>query len=150
MEPLFKSLKELPQKILGLPLPLRIVVFGGAAALIIAIGLMSNLASSAESYQYAFTNLTAEDSSEASAQLKASGIPFRNEAGALAVPASKVYDARLLLAAAGLPRGGGVGFELFDRGDLGVSEFTQRVNFRRATEGDLARTISHFSSVRSS
>ena len=55
----------------------------------------------------------------------------------------------MLLATAGLPRGGGGGFELFDRGDLGVSEFTQRVNLRRATEGDLARTISHLSQVRS-
>ena len=54
----------------------------------------------------------------------------------------RVYDARLLLAGAGLPRGGGVGFEIFDRGDLGVSEFTQKVNLRRATEGELARTIS--------
>ncbi len=63
-------------------------------------------------------------------------------------PASKVYDARLLLAGAGLPRGGGVGFEIFDRGDLGVSEFTQKVNLRRATEGELARTISRLAEVR--
>ena len=56
---------------------------------------------------------------------------------------------RLMLAAAGLPRGGGVGFEIFDRGDLGVSEFTQRVNLQRAIEGELARTISRLAPVRS-
>ncbi|MFM2153998.1 MAG: hypothetical protein RL199_2433, partial [Pseudomonadota bacterium] len=65
------------------------------------------------------------------------------------VPKSKVYDVRLLLAAAGLPKAGGTGFELFDRGDLGVSEFTQKVNLRRALEGELARTISHLAEVRS-
>jgi flagellar M-ring protein FliF len=68
---------------------------------------------------------------------------------ALSVPASQVYDVRLMLAAAGLPRGGGVGFEIFDRGDLGVSEFTQRVNLQRAIEGELSRTISRLASVRS-
>ena len=102
-------------------------------------------------YQYAFTNLAAEDGTEASALLRQAGIPFRLEAGgaALSVPADKLYDVRLLLAGAGLPRGGGVGFELFDRGDLGVSEFTQKVNLRRATEGELARTIGHLAGVRS-
>jgi flagellar M-ring protein FliF len=54
----------------------------------------------------------------------------------------------MLLATAGLPRGGGVGFELFDRGDIGVSEFTQKVNLRRALEGELARTIGRLSEVR--
>ncbi len=151
MDALLKSFKEMPQRVLGLPLPLRIVVLGGAAALLIALALVSSVASSSESFQYAFTNLTAEDSSEAASQLKASGIPFRIEANgaALAVPASKVHDVRLLLASAGLPRGGGVGFELFDRGDLGVSEFTQRVNLRRALEGELARTIGRLAAVRS-
>jgi flagellar M-ring protein FliF len=102
-------------------------------------------------YQYAFTNLSPEDASEAAAVLKAANIPSRSEANgaALAVPASQVHDARLLLAAQGLPRGGGVGFELFDRSDFGASEFTQRVNLRRATEGELARTISRLQAVRS-
>jgi flagellar M-ring protein FliF len=59
-----------------------------------------------------------------------------------------VYDARLMLAAQGLPRGGGVGFELFDKGDLGLSDFTQKVNLRRALEGELAKTISHLANVR--
>ncbi|HEX4381972.1 MAG TPA: flagellar basal-body MS-ring/collar protein FliF, partial [Myxococcales bacterium] len=103
-------------------------------------------------YQYAFTNLTAEDSGEAAAALKVAGLPYRLEAGgaALAVPADKVYEARLLLASLGLPRGGGVpGNELFDHGDIGISEFTQKVNLRRALEGELARTISHLGPVRS-
>jgi flagellar M-ring protein FliF len=147
MEPLLAQLKALPAKlgkagtiaaaavIAGLMIVAAAISFGGAGG----------------QYQYAFTNLSTEDSGEAAAALKTAGVPFRLEAGgaALAVPADKVYEARLLLASAGLPRGGGVGFEIFDKGDLGVSEFTQKVNLQRALEGELARTISRLGPVRS-
>jgi flagellar M-ring protein FliF len=150
MEPLARQLRELPKRLLALPSGARWAM-GAAALLLAAIAIAVSLLSDGGSYQYAFTNLTPEDSGEAASTLKGAGIGFRMEAGgsALAVPASKVHEARLLLAAAGLPRGGGVGFELFDRGDLGVSDFTQRVNLRRATEGELARTIGHLAAVRS-
>ncbi len=149
MEPLLAQLRELPKALAVIPAGIRFVAFVAALA-VVGVGVF-NAVQGAEAYQYAFTNLTPEDSAEASATLKGAGVPFRLEAGgaALAVPASKVYDARLILAGAGLPRGGGVGFEIFDRGDLGVSEFTQKVNLRRATEGELARTISRLAAVRS-
>ena len=150
METLLKQLKELPARLAALPAGLRAVLLGGVGIAVVAALAVTGLARSGE-YQYAFTNLTQEDSTEATGILKNAGIPFRSEANgtAIAVPADKVYDSRILLATAGLPRGGGVGFELFDRGDLGVSEFTQRVNLRRAIEGELARTIGNFSGVRS-
>ncbi len=149
MEPLTRQLSQLPAKLGGLSGPVKaVLLLAVLAAGAAAVGLQMQ---SQEAFQYAFTNLGAEDSADAAGALKAAGVPFRLEAGgsALAVPANKVYDARLLLAAAGLPRGGGVGFELFDRGDLGVSEFTQKVNLRRAIEGELARTISRLGPVRS-
>jgi flagellar M-ring protein FliF len=150
MEPVTKILRDLGGRLGALSGPARALVLGGGVVLVAAIALATVIGSGA-TYQYAFTNLSAEDGSEAAAQLKAAGIPFRTEAGgsALSVPASQVHEARLLLAASGLPRGGGVGFEIFDRGDLGVSEFTQRVNLRRAIEGELARTISKLNAVRS-
>ncbi|AKU93028.1 flagellar basal-body MS-ring/collar protein FliF [Vulgatibacter incomptus] len=150
MEPLLAQLRALPAKLKALPSAIRWAGLG-VLALVVGLAAIRSLNTGGEEYQYAFTNLGPEDGSEASAQLKAAGIPFRLDAGgsALAVPASKVYDTRLLLAASGLPRGGGVGFELFDRGDIGVSEFTQRVNLRRAIEGELARTIGSLSEVRS-
>jgi len=149
MEQLLNQLRELPKALGALPAGLKLVLVVGALTAI-GVGAFSAVSQS-EAYQYAFTNLTPEDSGEAAGALKAAGVPFRLDAGgsALAVPASKVYDARLLLAAAGIPRGGGIGFEIFDRGDLGVSEFTQKVNLRRATEGELARTISKLAQVRS-
>ena len=151
MESLLKQLRELPSRLIALPAGLRVaLIAGGVIALAIA-GAVGVLARGGSDFQYAFTNLTQEDATEAAGMLKTAGIPFRTEANgsALAVPADKVYDARILLATAGLPRGGGVGFELFDRGDLGVSEFTQRVNLRRAIEGELARTIGRLAGVRS-
>src|SRR6266568_5978370 len=133
MEPLFKQLGQLPTSLGALPGPVK------ALLLVVLLGVGAGAAA------------LSLNSAEAAAQLKAAGVPFRLEAGgsALAVPGAKVYDARLLLAASGLPRGGGVGFELFDKGDLGVSEFTQKVNLRRAIEGELARTISRLGPVRS-
>ena len=150
MEPLLKQLKELPKKLAGLSAAARIGLIGGLVA-IGGIVLAISMTSSSGKYEYAFTNLTTEDATEAGGVLKTANIPFKAEANgsALAVPADKVHEARLLLAAAGLPRGGGIGFEIFDRGDLGVSEFTQKVNLRRAIEGELARTIGRLAPVRS-
>lgn len=149
METLLKQLRELPARLQAMPAGLRIALIAGVAIAVAAALGVAAMNRSGE-YQYAFTNLTQEDSTEAQGMLQNAGIPFRAEANgsAIAVPADKVYDSRIILATAGLPRGGGVGFELFDRGDLGVSEFTQRVNLRRAIEGELARTIGKFSGVR--
>jgi flagellar M-ring protein FliF len=150
MEPLLKSFRQLPQRFTALSAGARVALIGGLALVIIGV-VAASMLGGGSGYQYVFTNLTAEDSSEAAAALKAAGVPFRAEANgsALAVPANQVHEARLLLASAGIPRGGGVGFELFDRGDLGASEFTQRVNLRRATEGELSRTIGRLAAVRS-
>ena len=149
MEPLLKQFGELPGRVAGLPRAVQVVL-----ALLVAgtvAGTWFVASSGVDTWQYAYANLASEDAAEVSAALKGAGIPFRLEAGgaALAVPAGKVYDVRLMLAAQGLPRGGGVGFELFDKGDLGLSDFTQKVNLRRALEGELAKTISHLANVRS-
>jgi flagellar M-ring protein FliF len=151
MEPLINALKDLPERFGKLPAGTRIALIAGVLLLVVGAGVAVLLGvGSSEGYQYVFTNLAPEDASEASALLKTAKIPFRSEANgaALAVPASQVHEARMLLATAGLPRGGGVGFELFDRGDIGVSEFTQKVNLRRALEGELARTVGRLSEVR--
>lgn len=150
MDALLKQLQGLPRAFLSLTRTARFTLI---AVVLAAVALVTTAAlfTQGESYQYAFTNLTPEDSAEAAAALKTAQIPYRLDANgaALAVPAAKIYDARLILATAGLPRGGGVGFEIFDRGDLGVSEFTQKVNLRRALEGELARTIGKLAEVRS-
>ena len=150
MEPVLKSVREVAKRYADLNAATRMLL-AGVLSLATVVAVVAIVFGTGSTYQYAFTNLGPEDSTDAAAALKAAGINFRTEAGgsAISVPASQVHEARLMLAAQGLPRGGGVGFELFDRGDFGASEFTQRVNLRRATEGELARTISRLQSVRS-
>jgi flagellar M-ring protein FliF len=150
MEPILKSVREATKRYAELNAATRMLV-AGVLSLATVIAVVALIFGTGSAYQYAFTNLGPEDATEVAAALKAANISFRAEAGgsAVSVPASQVHEARLMLAAQGLPRGGGVGFELFDRGDFGASEFTQRVNLRRATEGELARTISRLQAVRS-
>jgi flagellar M-ring protein FliF len=121
-----------------------------AFALVAVVGVKSV---AKDAHAIVFANLSNDDATTAAMALRRASIPFRIEATAdagtqvVSVPESLVYDARLLLASEGLPRAGGVGFEIFDKSELGTSEFTQHVNLRRAVEGELSRTVSSLSEV---
>ena len=91
-----------------------------------------------------FTDLSTEDSSSIIKDLERQAIPFelRNEGAAIMVPKDKVTRLRMKLAESNLPKGGGVGYEIFDKSDaLGTTSFVQNINHLRALEGELARTI---------
>jgi flagellar M-ring protein FliF len=90
-----------------------------------------------------FSNLNEQDASKIVAKLKEQQIPYALEDGGktVLVPSDQVYDLRLSLAGEGLPQSSVIGYEIFDRTNLGVSDFVQKVNYRRALEGELARTI---------
>jgi flagellar M-ring protein FliF len=91
-----------------------------------------------------FTDLSMEDSSSIIKDLERQGILFeiRNEGSVILVPKDKVTRLRMKLAEGGLPKGGGVGYEIFDKSDaLGTTSFVQNINHLRALEGELARTI---------
>jgi flagellar M-ring protein FliF len=91
-----------------------------------------------------FTDLSAEDSSGIIKDLERQAIPFelRNEGAVIMVPKDKVTRLRMKLAESNLPKGGGVGYEIFDKSDaLGTTSFVQGINHLRALEGELARTI---------
>ncbi|MDO9294446.1 flagellar basal-body MS-ring/collar protein FliF [Bradyrhizobium sp.] len=91
-----------------------------------------------------FTDLSTEDSSGIIKDLERQAIPFelRNEGALIMVPKDKVTRLRMKLAEGGLPKGGGVGYEIFDKSDaLGTTSFVQNINHLRALEGELARTI---------
>ena len=91
-----------------------------------------------------FTDLSVEDSSGIIKDLERQAIPFeiRNEGSVIMVPKDKVTRLRMKLAEAGLPKGGGVGYEIFDKSEaLGSTSFVQNINHLRALEGELARTI---------
>jgi flagellar M-ring protein FliF len=91
-----------------------------------------------------FTDLSIEDSSGIIKDLERQGIPYemRHEGSIILVPKDKVTRLRMKLAEGGLPKGGGVGYEIFDKSDaLGTTSFVQNINHLRALEGELARTI---------
>ncbi len=99
-------------------------------------------------YQLLYSNLSEDDAASIVQGLKEKRIPYRLESGgAVLVPSDKVYDVRLQLASEGLPHGGGVGFELFDKTNFTTTEFVQKLNYRRALEGELIRTIRSLSEV---
>jgi flagellar M-ring protein FliF len=91
-----------------------------------------------------FTDLSTEDSSAIIKDLERQAIPYelRNDGAIIMVPKDKVTRLRMKLAEGGLPKGGGVGYEIFDKSDaLGTTSFVQNINHLRALEGELARTI---------
>ncbi len=99
-----------------------------------------------------FTDLSLDDSSAVIKDLERQAIPFeiRNDGAIILVPKDKVTRLRMKLAEGGLPKGGGVGYEIFDKSDaLGTTSFVQNINHLRALEGELARTIRAIDRVQS-
>ena len=102
-----------------------------------------------EDYRTLFSNLTSEDAANIVTKLKEKKVPYQisPSGDAISVPSGKVSELRLELAAAGIPHGGGVGFEIFDNKTLGATEFDQQLNYRRALQGELARTINSLDEI---
>lgn len=120
-----------------------------AAAAIIAIMIGLVLWSQKPEYRVLFSNFSDRDGGAIMSSLQAANIPYKFAEGgtAILVPADKVHEVRLKLAAEGLPKGGNVGFELMENQKLGVSQFLEQVNFQRALEGELARSIESLAAV---
>lgn len=95
-----------------------------------------------------FTNLAAEDAGTLVERLRAANVRYKvGEQGTVLVPSALVPELRLEMAAAGLPRTGRIGFELFDKTNFGATDFAEQVNFRRALEGELERSITAIAEV---
>lgn len=121
--------------------PKLVLAIAAAAALSLIIGLV--FWAQTPEYRVLYTNISDQDGGAVVSQLSQMNIPYRftDRGGAITVPADKVYEARLKLAQLGLPKGGEVGFELLDQEKFGISQFSEQVNFQRALEGELSRTI---------
>jgi flagellar M-ring protein FliF len=100
-------------------------------------------------YQVLFSSLSQEDAGQILAKLKEKKIPYQlaKNGTTILVPQDQMYDIRITLAAEGLPKGGGVGFEVFDRTNLGTTDFVQRLNYQRALQGELSRTIKQIKEI---
>lgn len=101
-------------------------------------------------YTVLFSNLSDKDGGEIVAVLQQQNVPYQysDTGSAILVPSSQVHDVRLKLASQGLPRGGMVGFEVMENQKMGASQFLEQINYQRALEGELARTISTIGSVK--
>ncbi|MBA5639748.1 flagellar M-ring protein FliF [Duganella sp. LX20W] len=124
---------------------------GGAAAGVLAVILALWLWNKPPEYGVLFSNFTDRDGGAITAELDKMNVKhkFSDNGTAILVPTEQVHDIRLKLAAQGLPKGGNVGFELMENQKLGVSQFLEQVNYQRALEGELARSIQSLSAVES-
>lgn len=132
------------------PLPRKLAL---AAVAAITLGVFAFIIIQARTadYQLLYGNLAETDASAVVEWLKGHNVPYQltNNGRNILIPAKDVYETRLSLAASGLPQGGGVGFEIFDKQSFALTDFVQKVNYSRALQGELARTIASLGPVES-
>ncbi len=118
-----------------------LVVLGG----LIGLALWSHRTD----YGLLYGRLDEAEAAKIVAALEADKVPYKIGAGggSILVPTDRVYPLRMQLAGKGLPKGDGVGFEIFEKNNFGISDFVQRVNYLRAVQGELARTISQLDEI---
>jgi flagellar M-ring protein FliF len=144
------SYKNIIENIRSWPLS-RKLALGGVAALSLILFAVIIFQTQRAEYRPLYTGLPQEEAASVTAWLKEQAVPYKleNNGRSIYVPAGMVYETRLNLAGAGLPRQGGVGFEIFDKQNFGVTKFTQKINYQRAMQGELARTIAALEAVKS-
>ena len=145
------SVRQFLKLINSLPLSKKISMIFVIVLVMAGFALMFFWANQ-ENYKVLFSNLSQKDGNSIVADLKKKNVPYKVEANGtiILVPAEKVYELRLSMAGEGLPNGGNVGFEIFDHPDFKTTRFVQELNYRRALEGELARTINQFKEVNNS
>lgn len=120
------------------------------AAIAVVAGLYFLLEQNREKdFRPLFTGLAAEDANKVVTKLKEANVEYRlgEGDGAVMVRTAKLAETRLLIAGAGLPKSGRIGFELFDKTNFGATDFAEQVNYRRALEGELERSVVSLSEV---
>jgi flagellar M-ring protein FliF len=129
----------------------RIVFLTITAATILGMFFVAKWAGKPE-FRQLYSNLSVEDAGAVLAKLKEQKIDYQisSNGSSIMIPNDKIYEVRMQLASIGLPQGGGIGFEIFDNTKLGMTEFVQNINYQRALQGELCRTIDGFNEVISS
>jgi flagellar M-ring protein FliF len=123
--------------------------FTAALLAVAATGLVATLWARQPEYSVLFSGMEPRDAGQVADELRSKKVPYRisGGGGTIEVPANQVLEMRLELASAGLPRAGGTGWELMDKSSLGMTDFAQNLNYQRALEGELARTVSQLAEV---
>jgi flagellar M-ring protein FliF len=120
-----------------------------AVAAVVTVLIGSVLWSKHGDFRVLFSNITERDGGAIISSLEQLNVPYKfsDGGGAILVPSDRVHEVRLRLASQGLPKGGAVGFELMENQKFGISQFAEQVNYQRALEGELARTIQSIGAV---
>ncbi len=128
----------------------RKALLGGLVLVVIAGFITMFFWANKTPYKTAYSGLNQDDAAAVVESLKASNTPYTlaGDGTTILVPESIVYDVRLTMAKQGIPKGGGVGYEIFDKSEFGTTEFVQKINKKRALQGELARTIAAFDAVK--
>ncbi|MBI1911763.1 MAG: flagellar M-ring protein FliF [Deltaproteobacteria bacterium] len=119
----------------------------GVVAFVIAALVVLLLWNKGPEYQTLYSQLSEEDAGQVIEKLKEKKIPYKVDGSKITIPADKVHETRMQLAGEGLPQGGGIGFEIFDKTSFGVTDYVQKINYKRALQGELARTISQIKEI---
>lgn len=149
-EKLQELLEKAKQIWSGISVTQRVLVSSLAALTVAAfIGIL--LMVNRTEFKVLYSQLSPEDANRVVRVLQTDKVPYRleNEGTVVLVPASAVYDMRLKIAGEGSLVGTGIGFEVFDQVKVGQTEFVQKINYQRALQGELQRTISQFPNVES-
>jgi flagellar M-ring protein FliF len=122
-----------------------------AATFILVAGLVAAAFwSSHADYGLLYGGLSETEAAKVVSALNEAKVAYKvSGSGSISVPVDKIYSTRMQLASKGIPQGDGVGFEIFDKANFGISDFVQRANYLRALQGELARTISQLDEVQS-
>jgi flagellar M-ring protein FliF len=120
------------------------IAVGLVVGAVAVVGWLGNTA-----YQPLYTDLDPAEAGEVTTYLAENKIPYKLSGGGtvIEVPEANLYQVRLTLASRGLPHSGTIGYSIFDQTNLGMTDFVQKLNFRRALEGELGRTITALSEV---
>lgn len=132
------------------PMP-RKIALGAVAFISLALFAVIIIQARTADYQLLYGNLSDSDAASTVEWLKGQNIPYqlKNNGRNIFIPGETIHEVRLNLASAGIPQGGGVGFEIFDKQSFALTDFVQKVNYSRALQGELARTISSLGPVES-
>ena len=120
----------------------KFIIIGSAVLTVILIVVLLTFLNE-PSFSPLYSNLASEDASKVIEYLNTQKIPYKidDNGSTIKVPKDKLYETRLSLAGKGIPASGTIGYEVFDKSTMGMSEFMQKLNYKRALEGELARTI---------
>lgn len=124
----------------------RVILIAAVVLVVVLVPVIITWATQ-PTYTVAYSGLSETDAGAIVEQLKTMGVSYQLQGTTILVASDKLYDVRLQIANAGLPKGGSSGYELFDKSSLGMTEFTQRITYQRAIEGELERTIGSLDSV---